>query len=342
MYKEKVASIRNIIGRGRLVAAINEAIQLPLEELQIEIANLQGELSTLERETRMGILRRDDQTFGRNKIRLALLKILNEFEEIQSSKEVVEGLVKEALNNQNENQNIYGEILNVLQGRVIEGRINDETREKLEKIKQAVNDENRNVLLKAIDNLLCIKILYIGSECERLDIIDIASEFDSIENLIRNPYLKLHKVEAPTPKGIVASWEDIKPEVVFFSCHGDPMGLFLKDKDGECTHTNNTTFVNFFKKRAKYTQCVILSSCESDNLGKALYPWCDSVISIDTQINVDTAARFNQLFFEFLNKNPKFHSSSYKDAYDSAVEIIKMEELPDSHYINYLKSNIIN
>lgn len=219
--------------------------------------------------------------------------------------------------------------------------LNDDSKDILKKMKELLEGKNKDDVLKLLKQELTREILYIGSECERFHPIDIPTEFKLISDAFTSEYMLLKKVDPPNLERILDEWDTLRPAVVFFSCHGDPMGLFIKDDKGKCIHQNNTDFVNFFRKRVKYTECVVLSSCESLNLGKLLLNSVSNVVCINKKVDITTATSFNDYFLKYLNKHALDNTKVYKNAYDHAMELINYQGLPDSFAFEFLKSDII-
>ncbi len=194
---------------------------------------------------------------------------------------------------------------------------------------------------KEIDELLTRNVLYIGSECERYDKIDITKEYKLFKGLLSDPYITLSTVDKSSIGNITQKWDSIKPSIIFISCHGDKMGLFLESEDGKSQHYPNKNFIDFFKKRSNYIECVILSSCESLDLGKAIFNEGKKVICINRQVDLDTAGQFNKYFFRYLNDHSKEDSTVFKDAFNHSVEIVKFEGFKDSFAFEFLEADKI-
>jgi hypothetical protein len=227
-----------------------------------------------------------------------------------------------------------GEILSSFGEKTIRNFCATKDSDQVGKVKK---DKGIEILIK----LLSRKVLYIGSECEKLGKINITKEYDLISKILSDSFITIKKVERPNISNIVSEWDLLKPSIIFISCHGDEMGLYLEDDDGKCYHYRNVDFVKFFRKRSIYTECVILSSCESLNLGESISNEGKKVICINKKIDINTTIEFNKHFFEYINDHSLEASSVYKNAFDLSMEIIAFAGLKDSFSFKFIDANKI-
>lgn len=218
------------------------------------------------------------------------------------------------------------------------GFLLDETREKYKELLRLCNDEES---LQIIKKLLTRDVLFFGSECEELGLIDIVQEYKDLKEIINDEYLKIHKSNNQTKDGFIDTWSDVKPEIVVISCHGSEYGLFLKDENGKCKEYNNSNFYNFFKKRSDYTECVILSSCSSINLGKLIADYGRNVVCINRKVKITEAKKYINEFFKYLNKYSSKNNSVYENAHKSSLEKLEFDSSSDSFSFEFLKANKI-
>lgn len=216
------------------------------------------------------------------------------------------------------------------------------SRDVLKKIQELIKQYGNAEISALLKQELTRNILYIGSECERFHDIDIPAEYKLLKDAFTSEYMVLNKVDPPTIERIMADWEPLKPAVVFFSCHGDPFGLFIKDDNGKCIHQNNDDFVNFFRRRVKYTECVVLSSCESLKLGEQLLQSVSNVVCINKKVDIGTATRFNEYFMKYLNMHSLDNPKVYENAYNHAMELINYKGLNDSFAFKFFRSDLID
>jgi hypothetical protein len=191
-------------------------------------------------------------------------------------------------------------------------------------------------------HFLTRKILYIGSECNRKPTIKIKDEVEIIKSVLTSSSILFYPVKRPNIEEIVSEWFGIRPSILFFSCHGDNLGLFLQNKQGKCTHIPNSKLIPFFKKRTNYTECVILSSCESNNLGKSISLFGKKVICINQKVDINTASDFNRYFFKFLNDHSSDDSSIFREAYNYSIECITLQQLKDYSAFEFIESGLID
>lgn len=222
------------------------------------------------------------------------------------------------------------------------------------KIKAFINDDTRKRLLSLKDKLetfpelatvlkkeLTRDVLYIGSECERLAFIDIEKEYKSIKKILTNEYVQLIRVEPPTIATLLDRWDKTKPEIVFFSCHGDTYSLFLNDDEGKCVQFLNTDLIAFLEARSNYTECVILSACESLTIAKLISGAGKNVIAVNKKVDIKTATKFNKYFLQYINNHSLSYSHVYREAFNYSQEIVRYKGLEDSFAFEFISGNKI-
>ena len=207
--------------------------------------------------------------------------------------------------------------------------------DKIEKTEKEKEDREKVI------NLLTRDVLYFGSECEKFGAIGISQEYQNLETIINNEFLKIHNSNSETKDGLFDSWQKIKPEIILISCHGSEYGLYLKDENGRCKEYSNSDFYNFFKKRSDYTECVILSSCLSKNLGELISEYGRNVICINQKVNIKEATKYVFEFLKFLNMFSLQNSQVYENAHKFSLEKLEFESSPNSFSFEFLKANKI-
>lgn len=217
--------------------------------------------------------------------------------------------------------------------------IPDSDREEIKRLLELISDNPE--ALKIAENLLTREILYFGSECDRLGAIDIDTEYAAIEKTITSKYLLIRRVETPTISKFIDVWYEIKPKIIIISCHGSEFGLFIQDEEGRCKEYRNTDFFNFFKKRSEYTECVILSSCESLHLGRMITDDGKNVVCINKKVEISTATQYTLHFFNYVNNHSLENSNIYQDAHEASLEKIQFEGLQDSFSFEFIKAKKI-
>lgn len=218
--------------------------------------------------------------------------------------------------------------------------VTDETREKFVKIRDIIKVDPEKAKAELI-KLFSREVFYIGYECERFERLDITQEYEKLDKVLNDPYILLHKVDKPTIDNIIEEWDLLKPSIIFISCHGDDSGLFLMGNDGKCRQYTNAEFVNFFKRRSNYTECIILSSCESLKLGRSISEEGKKVICINRKVDIHTATEFNLHFFEYINNHSLSNSKVFREAFDQSMEIINFKGLKDTFSFEFLDANKI-
>jgi hypothetical protein len=99
--------------------------------------------------------------------------------------------------------------------------------------------------------------------------------------------------------------------------------------------------VDFFDKRSEYTECVILSACESLAIGMAIAEYGKNVICINKNVEISTASKYTNEFFKYINNHSLDNSDIYRDAHDFSLEKIQVEGLTDSFSFEFIKAKKI-
>ncbi|MEG1589324.1 hypothetical protein [Chryseobacterium sp.] len=217
--------------------------------------------------------------------------------------------------------------------------INDDERTSLKNLLELVS--NNKKALEEVEKLLTRNVLYLGSECENLGRIDIENEFSDLEKLLTSKYMMLERVKNPDISNFIDDWDRVKPEIIFISCHGTKYGLYLLDKKGKCEEYLNTEFVKFFDKRSEYTECVVLSACESLTLGELITSAGKNVVCVNSKVDITTATQYTEYFFKYINDHSLENSDVYEKAHKTSMEKINFEGLEDSFSFKFLKADKI-
>lgn len=217
--------------------------------------------------------------------------------------------------------------------------IPDSTRELYKELLELLKN-NPEALSKA-EELLKREILYLGADCDELGKIDVEEEYKRLNGLLKSKYLYLEKVESPTYSCLMDTWDKLKPKIIFISCHGTRFGLILKDESGKCKEYTISDLIEFFDKRSEYTECVVLSACESLDLGKAISEYGKNVVCINKKVEITSATKYTNEFFKYINNHSLENSSVYKNAHDFSLEKIQIEGLNDSFSFEFIKQKKI-
>lgn len=196
-----------------------------------------------------------------------------------------------------------------------------------------------DTIKNGFNEIFSITVLYVGSECHKLGYIGVNEEYNAIKKTIKSKLIKIDRVKSPvTIKNMIKKWDEKKPNVVFMSCHGEKTGLYLEKDNGECEIYNNTDFMEFFRLRTSYTYCVILSACESFDLGENILLYCNNVICMTKKVPIETVKVFSKHFFDYLNKIKEHRNVLYMEAYDYAMEIVVAQKYEGTDDIKFLVS----
>lgn len=217
--------------------------------------------------------------------------------------------------------------------------LTDETRKSWLKVKDKLKTNPEIYLIAKTE--LTRDILYIGSECDEFSKIGIEDEYEEFKNIFNSEFVNLVRVSPPNIFNINESWEKIRPEIILFSCHGTNSGLFIENDEGKSYHLSNLDLISFFNIRSNYTECVILSACESLTLANEIADVGKNVVAVNKKVNINTARKFGSYFLKYLNNHSLDYNHVYKEAFNFSEEIVKYEGLEDSFAFEFIPANKI-
>ncbi len=233
-------------------------------------------------------------------------------------------------------------------------KINDTARFKLKNIElmlQAAFEASKNQknskksnyaflkIKESVQDLLRRKVLFIGAENENKSKINVEGEFDFLKILSENKRIGLKRVKPASIKNIFGIWDEFRPGIVFFSCHGQETSLFLEDDNGNSKEIPAIELKKFFYERSEYTECVILSACSSSKIGHLLKDSCKNIIATTENVDIKTAREFTDCFFSYIERNSDSLSVIYENAHKHAIKLIQSLGLPNSYSFEFYKAD---
>lgn len=193
--------------------------------------------------------------------------------------------------------------------------------------------------LKKLKELKKRKVLFIGAENKDKSKINIEKEYDFLKELAQEGRIGLQRAKPASLERIFSVWDDYRPSIVFFSCHGQKTSLFLEDNDGNTREVTAIELKKFFFERSEYTECVILSACSSSKIGKELKDSCKNIVATTEDISIKTARKFTNTFFDYIERNEDALSVIYENAFRESTSLIQSLGLPNSYSFEFYKSD---
>ncbi len=191
-----------------------------------------------------------------------------------------------------------------------------------------------------IKKVLTKRILFIGAESEKHSQIRVDNEYKLLKKKLSNPFIKISKVKPASFAEICKQWEEYKPQILFFSCHGAENCLYLQDINENSVEIPNNKIAEFVNDRVEYNECIILSACSSSSLGQSIQTMGKNVICMNSEIDINTAKTFTEKFLEYLNSHSFSDKTIYEQAFSYAKEIIDLSQLKDNQVIEFYKTSI--
>ncbi len=298
--------IKQLIGSAQVQKAITQALTLsqnypPLDSFQIELFQIKGRWETLNKDARMGILSRADQTQLNNQITHDLLQVINNMEQHPTTN----NNTQHPANIQN-SKNVNTGTINA-GGNVIIGDQHVHTTGTEQPLQPKHHEPIRIALVSA--NPLDTNPLRLEKEARLID-----QELRG--GKLRNQF-DIKKYAETRWDDLVNLLLDNTPDFLHFSGHGLPEGIALTNDKTEMTHLVPTVAVaGLLKLFEGKIKCVFFNSCYSSHQGREVVQHVPHVIGMKAAVPDDTAIQFAVSFYKaiFAGKDVGFAFSLAQNA----------------------------
>ena len=135
---------------------------------------------------------------------------------------------------------------------------------------------------------------------------------------------KLEIEFALNPKILQQSMRSFKPEIVHFSGHGTSSGILLEGNSGQSILVSIEALEGFFSLLSPTVECVVLNSCYSEYLAKAIAKHVKYVVGMYQEIGDNAAIEFAEGFYDALSAG-----ESVERAFKFGVNAIKLASIPE-------------
>jgi CHAT domain len=158
-------------------------------------------------------------------------------------------------------------------------------------------------------------ILVLSAQPQGLVPLDLAKEVRMIREALqlssKREEFKLEARSAVQWKDARRAIEDLKPEIVQFSGHGEgKKGLVFEDEDGTARMVSADALMRMFKL-FPFVECVVLNACHSDVQAEAIFKAVPCVVGMSQSILDRSARDFAEGFYDGLGAG-----RGYKEAYE--------------------------
>ncbi|NJO43191.1 MAG: CHAT domain-containing protein [Cyanobacteria bacterium CRU_2_1] len=131
---------------------------------------------------------------------------------------------------------------------------------------------------------------------------------------------------AVTPRDLQRSIQDLEPQIVHFSGHGEGEdGLLLEDETGKAKLVGARALASLFRLFQDQVECVVLNACYSDVQAKAIAAHVPYVIGMNQAIGDNAAREFAIGFYDALAAG-----QSIEFAYRSGCVSIELAGIPEA------------
>lgn len=187
-------------------------------------------------------------------------------------------------------------------------------------------------------------VLFVGASPKGHEILDIQKELEVIQSSIQNhPYLRVEPLIDATIESFQKAANKYLPKIIHFACHGNQMGLFLIGEQG----TSENGFLNYSKlkdfviKRNRTLDCVILSACESKEVGLAIKDLIPMVIAMNQKVHDTASIKFAEGFYEKL-QSESTDNLNFKNAFLAGKEKLALLNFEDAFTVEKFESDTYN
>lgn len=149
-----------------------------------------------------------------------------------------------------------------------------------------------------------LRILFLGANPEGAPSLRLDHEVREIDLALRQADFRerfdLRQQLAVRPADLQAALLRHRPQVVHFSGHGSPDGIFLEDEVGDARKVQGSVVARILAVFKKQIRCVVLNACYSRDQADAIARDIDCVIGMSTAIGDLAAVRFSSAFYQAL------------------------------------------
>ncbi len=181
-------------------------------------------------------------------------------------------------------------------------------------------------------------ILFLGASPSSLPALNIDTEHYKIKSqLENNEHFILRSWLKTTKKHVLSLTNEFRPLIVHFACHGKTMGLHLESDPPGANNGffNLSDFKDVIANRSDMIQCLILSACESLELGQHIKTFIPNVIVTNQKVHDKASILFAEGFYQAID-NQNTSTPDYKKAYDTGMEFLKVLNLSDAYTVEFI------
>jgi hypothetical protein len=170
-----------------------------------------------------------------------------------------------------------------------------------------------------------VRILFLGASPQGVPPLRLDQEIRAIDLALHQAEFRdrfdLRQHHAVRSSDLQAVLLRHRPQIVHFSGHGMPDGLYLEDEQGRRRKVEGSVLARILAVFKKQIRCVVLNACYSRDQAEAIAKDIDCVIGMSTALGDRTAARFAASFYQALACG-----SSVEEAFNLACAQIDMDD----------------
>ena len=175
-------------------------------------------------------------------------------------------------------------------------------------------------------------IMFVGASPSDKPKLEIEKEFGIVEDRLKSSdSMRVEPLMPATIKELQQLSNKFQPRVFHFACHGNPMGLFLVGDNGTSKNgfMNLQKFKKFILKRNKSIDCVILSACESKDVGDKIKDFIPCVIVMNQKVHDKASIEFATGFYNSLRSDDSTELN-FHNAFIAGKERLELLSLADA------------
>jgi len=162
------------------------------------------------------------------------------------------------------------------------------------------------------------KILFLSARPRDKEDLDVYDEWKKIKQAIVSSDFELPKEIREVHIDEISNILENEPSnIVHFSGHGEPRGLYFLDKNNQSIVLSIKAADKIFNSHLKNTECVIFNACNSFALAECASKYTNYAIGINGIIEDEVAREFTLKFYENLNSG-----RSYQEAFEEGCMVV--------------------
>lgn len=172
-----------------------------------------------------------------------------------------------------------------------------------------------------------VDVLFLATNPNNQGQLELDEEARSIQNEISaSEHVKLHSRWANRPQDLLTSLNEVKPQILHISGHGDANQIALKSNDGSTALVSNDALIKVLSTASSDLRVVVFNTCSSSQQALETTQYIDVAIGMNGSIDDKAARIFSAQFYSSIR-----FGSSVKNAFDQAIASMQLNNTSQEH-----------